>query len=201
MHRRTGRRGKNSQVPLNRELAGGAVVLAAGGSRRFGSDKRHHALPGGGTMLEATLAAYQGVFDTVFLVLRPEDEAWATALAGVRPVYAPDSVLGMGHSLAAGVRAARRLDFLFVALADMPYIRTATLDRLQRAMTAAEAIVQPIHRGTPGHPVGFGSAYFDELQRLTGDTGAREVINAHQEKRTLIQVEDAGVLVDIDRPP
>ena len=186
---------------MRRELAGGTVILAAGISTRFGSDKRHHALAGGGTMLEVTLAVHQRVFDEIFLVLRPEDEAWADDLTGVQPVYASKSPLGMGHSLAAGVRAARHLDFLFVALADMPHIQAATLLRLKRAVAGSESIVQPVHHGMPGHPVGFGSDYFDELERLAGDRGARRVVDAHRANTIRIEVDDAGVLEDIDVPP
>jgi len=96
-------------------LTGGAVILAAGNSRRFGSDKRHYPLLPGRTMLETSLARYQEVFERVFVVLRPDDKAWAHRLTDARIVYAEDAALGMGHSLAAGVKAAQHLDYLFVA--------------------------------------------------------------------------------------
>ncbi|MCY4565494.1 MAG: NTP transferase domain-containing protein, partial [Gammaproteobacteria bacterium] len=62
------------------KLAGGAVILAAGASSRFGSDKRRFALADGRTMLETALATYQTAFDEIFLVLKPIDEAWASPL-------------------------------------------------------------------------------------------------------------------------
>ncbi len=179
----------------------GAVVLAAGRSTRFGSDKRHHLLSSGHTLLETTLATFQGVFDEIYLVLRPGDETWAHRVTGVRRVYAAASYLGMGHSLAAGVRAARHLDYLFIALADMPHIQAATLRRLQQALDDPLAIVHPVHRGRQGHPVGFGNVYFHELERVTGDHGAREVLRAHGERVLPVEVDDAGVLQDIDLPP
>ena len=185
---------------MTHSLAGGAVILAAGESTRFGSDKRNFRLAGGRTMLEVTLAAYQGAFDEIFLVLKPADEAWAHRLAALRPVYASDAALGMGHSLAAGVRAGRRLDFLFIALADMPHVQATTLNRLKYAMAGAASIVQPDYRGTPGHPVGFGSAYFGELERLTGDAGAKRVVAAHSDRIVRIDVDDPGVLQDFDVP-
>ena len=186
---------------MTKTSAGGAVILAAGGSTRFGSDKRHYLLAGKRTVLETTLTAYQHVFDEIYLVLKPDDKRWARYPATVKTVYAPDSALGMGHSLAAGIRAARHLGFLFVALADMPHVLPATLRRLVDAMTGTRCIVQPVYLGTPGHPVGFGSAYFDELERLSGDIGARQVPAAHPDQITRLEVSDAGVVDDIDVPP
>ena len=177
------------------------MILAAGESRRFGSDKREFPMADGRTMLATTLAAYRDAFDAVFLVLKPADASHLSVPGGVRPVYAPDSALGMGHSLAAGVRAGRHLDFLFVALADMPDIRAKTLNRLRAAMDGTASIVQPVYRGRPGHPVGFGSVHFDALESLTGDIGAKGVVAANGDRTRRIDVDDPGVLTDFDIPP
>ena len=184
-----------------RAPSGAVLILAAGRSRRFGSDKRQHRLADGRTLLETTLAAYRAVFPQPMVVLRPEDAAWAAGLSGAIPVYAQDADLGMAHSLAAGVRAARRRDFLFIALGDMPRIQPATLRRLQAAMTGPERIVRPVHRGAPGHPVGFGQAHYAALERLTGDQGAKSILQARREKILAIPVDDPGVLQDIDAVP
>ena len=186
---------------MESNLSGGAVVLAAGASTRFGSDKRHHRLADGRTLFEATLAVYQCVFDNIFIVLKPADETWARRHTDVQPVYAPESALGMGHSLAAGVQAARHLDFLFIALADMPHVRAATLTRLNDAMAGTKSIVQPVYRGVPGHPVGFGRSYFGELARLTGDSGARRIVDTHIDRVARIELNDAGIVQDIDVLP
>ena len=181
----------------------------------------------GRTMLETTLAAYREVFDAIFLVLKAADESSNSCAppsgprgnagtapqvparkAGetpgtnaIQPVYAADAALGMAHSLAAGVRAGRQLDFLFIALADMPNVRAKTLHRLKHAVAGTEFIVQPAYHGTPGHPVGFGSLYFRELESLTGDIGAKRVVAAHHDRTVRIDVDDPGVLMDIDTPP
>ncbi len=184
-----------------KSLQGALVVLAAGEATRFGSDKRRFPLIGGRTMLEVTLTTYQGVFDQLFLVLKPSDRPWARHLTGGRAVYAKDAALGMGHSLAAGVEAARQHDYLFVALADMPHVQTATLKKLRRALTGPQCIVLPDFQGEPGHPVGFGSAYFSELQALTGDVGAKSVLARHADRVVHVAVEDPGVVQDVDVPP
>jgi molybdenum cofactor cytidylyltransferase len=62
-------------------------------------------------------------------------------------------------------------------------------------------IVVPMHSDTPGHPVGFSREFFAELIALTGDRGARSVIDAHREAVRTIGVDDPGVVTDIDHPP
>ena len=88
--------------------SGGALLLAAGFSRRFGSDKRRQQLPDGRTLLEATVMRYSEVFRDICVVLRTEDEVLARTVRGLpgnpEIAIAEDAELGMGHSLAAGMR-------------------------------------------------------------------------------------------------
>jgi len=184
---------------------GGALILAAGFARRFGSDKRRHALPDGDTLLDATLRRYAEVFVHVAVVIREGEDDLAAALRAVCPdvriVIAADAALGMGHSLAAGIRAvADDWSWVAVALGDMPWVRAATLSTLVHAFGAldGEAVLQPVVGDRTGHPVLFGSACFGELARLTGDTGARAVLERHPVHRLV--VDDPGIFQDLDRP-
>lgn len=187
---------------------GAVVLLAAGRSRRYGADKRQHRLPDGRTLLDHSLALYAGAFDRCFLVLRPDDpEPTPPAdLAGsIEIVRAADADQGMGHSLAAGAAAAAPGTYLFVALADMPWVEPATLQVLRAALEQAlesspDVIVQPVHAGRPGHPVGFAGRCRDALATLTGDVGARGVLERFPALRITVAVDDPGVLRDLDRP-
>jgi len=192
----------------------GAILLGAGFSRRFGSDKRQHrvTLPDGSAapMLAATAAIYVEAFDETVVVLRAEDDALRTALGHLphlRTVVAARATLGMGHSLAAGIRAAAGWDYAFVGLGDMPFVSLATLTLLRGAMEDGLGrgnrglIVMPVHAGRPGHPVGFAATYFPALATLTGDAGAREVVTGAAGEVLRLEVSDAGVLQDLDEPP
>ncbi len=178
-----------------------AVILAAGFARRFGSDKRQWSMPDGRTLLESTLARYQDGFGSVFLVLRPEDSEWVRGLGGCTKVFAADAHLGMGHSLAAGIAAARDFDGVFIALGDMPWVEASTLEELRRRLNDRGAIVRPFHDGTPGHPVGFGQAHFGALMKLSGDEGAKVVLDQNRQRIVAIDVADVGVIRDLDVPP
>ena len=57
----------------------------------------------------------------------------------------------------------------------------------------------PRYQGKRGHPAGFGPTYRGDLLGLSGDTGAKALIDAAGDIRW-IDVEDAGILADVDAP-
>ena len=187
----------------------GAIVLAAGFGRRFGSDKRLAAL-NGKSVAETTLTAYASVFAHLRVVLRPEDEALAERLATFAEViFAEQAHFGMGHSLASGI-AGVGWNWAFIGLADMPYVQTTTLRRLiQTASTSKRLIVRPhclpdktqsAQQPPHGHPIGFHRTLFPELEALIGDQGARDVLKNRLADIQEIPVDDPGVSRDIDQP-
>jgi molybdenum cofactor cytidylyltransferase len=110
---------------------------------------------------------------------------------------------GLGASLAAAVSASRDAAGWLVALGDMPFISPATIAAVKRALEKGAAIAAPRLRGADGsrgHPVGFSMAMAAELESLDGDEGARSVIQRHRGRVVLIDVDDAGILSDIDTP-
>jgi len=187
----------------------GAIVLAAGSSRRFGGDKRKATLPNGKMVIQQSIETVLACFDEVTLVLRCDDNEFSAELSTLlnnpklNIFQAPDSALGMGHSLGNAIREVNNWDGVFVFLADMPHLQHATISQLQETFTTNQAndpIVVSTLDGQFGHPVGFAASYFDELAALTGDKGAKPVMNANAKKVIEVAVDDPGVLKDIDSP-
>ena len=86
-----------------------------------------------------------------------------------------------------------------VMLGDMPWIQPATCQALGHAASASR-IVRPRHTGQAGHPVLFGRQFWPELAHLRGDRGAREVLKTHADSCDFIDVDDPGIVLDIDVP-
>jgi molybdenum cofactor cytidylyltransferase len=117
---------------------------------------------------------------------------------GARVIECDDAAEGMGRSLSCGVRANAYADAWIIALGDMPALRIETIAAVARALQQGAAIAIPMLDGQRGHPVGFAARYGAELSDLRGDAGARSVLRAHATDVTEVQVDDPGVLADVD---
>jgi len=183
------------------------ILLAAGYSKRFGSNKLLQALPPGSPEagVPIALASARRLLEALpdaIAVVRPRAQKLATQLrnAGCNTVVCKGAAEGMGTSLAAGVRAAADAEGWVVALADMPFIRPETIRSVVRALEGGAGIAAPAYHGQRGHPVGFARSYFEELSALSGDQGARELLQRHAASVSLCETDDPGVLRDIDKP-
>jgi len=178
-----------------------AILLAAGAGARFGGGKLLHPLEDGIAIAAHAARHLLAAGLEVTAVVRPGDFPVAELLEqeGCMVTYCPEAAQGMGFSLAHGVGVTRDAGGWIVALADMPRIKPETIKRVAEALTAGADIVAPAHQGDRGHPVGFSQRFRHELQALTGDSGARAVVQRNQALVRLIEGDDPGVLLDIDR--
>ena len=81
----------------------------------------------------------------------------------------------------------------------MPFIRPDTIRIVAKALQDGVAIAAPSFEGKRGHPVGFARRFYDELSSLHGDDGARQFLKQHPELTKLFEVDDPGVVRDIDK--
>jgi molybdenum cofactor cytidylyltransferase len=181
-----------------------SVVLAAGSGSRFGGGKLLAAW-GAGVLLEGALAAaFAAPTRSVTVVIGADAEAVAAAARSFDPrvlvVHATDYAEGMGASLRAGVASLPAdADGAFVFLGDMPRVPTAVLRRMADAVIAGAEAAAPVFEGRRGNPVLLRRSLFPSLLALTGDAGARGVLQGLGDQLALIESPDAGVLFDVDR--
>ena len=127
------------------------------------------------------------------------------ALAGraVRFAHASDFADGLSASLRAGLDAlSPDVDGALVCLGDMPLVPSATLDRLIEAFDPEEgrAIAVPTAAGCAGNPVLWAAEFFSEMRGLTGDAGARRLLDRHADRIVEVATEGDAVLRDFDTP-
>ncbi|MCC7325640.1 MAG: nucleotidyltransferase family protein [Burkholderiales bacterium] len=185
------------------------ILLAAGKGTRFGNAKLlaplaepSHGVSGGAALGVAAAMHLMAALNEVVAVVRPGDVLLQQALAetGARTVVCERADEGMGASLACAVAECADADGWLVALADMPWIAPATIAAVADALGDGAEIAAPSYRGERGHPVGFARPYGALLRELTGDEGARSLLAARRWALRLVEVDDAGVLLDVDRP-
>ena len=197
--------------PLPRDLAVpraprvAALVLAAGRSKRMGRNKLLTPVEGGPLALRAIDAALASQAGPVIVVLGHESERVRSAIGerAVRLVEAPDYAEGLSASLKAGLAALPdRIDAVIVCLADMPRVSAPIIDRLIAAFNPAEGrrICVPIHKGQRGNPVLWDLAYVPEMATLTGDRGAKPLLERHADVVCEVEMTDDAVLLDLDTP-
>jgi molybdenum cofactor cytidylyltransferase len=143
-----------------------------------------------------------GALSETLAVLRSEDTALAAQLraVGMRIVECANADDGMGASLACGVAAAPGADGWIIVLADMPWIAPATIAAVAAAIAAGAGIAAPAYRGERGHPVGFARRHLAALCALSGDSGARVLVDAYHDQLVLIDTDDPQVVRDVDVP-
>jgi len=176
------------------------ILLAAGKSQRFNSNKLLHPIINNTSMLLVVAKKLAGVLPGSIVVISPTLKTYTTQLKqlGLQVVINEQAALGMGSSIACGVRASKDASGWLITLADMPYIKTETLTLLANRLTEGAHMVAPQYKQQRGHPVGFCHAYINELLALNEDIGARTIIKSNQEKLTLVLTDDEGVVRDID---
>jgi molybdenum cofactor cytidylyltransferase len=184
----------------DRKLISG-ILLAAGAGKRFGGEKLVHPLEDGVAISAHAARNLLAATSDVIAVVRWGDFPLYEMLEqeGCQVTMFKDAARGMGASLAHAVAQARGADGWVIALADMPRIAPATIQRVIAALEEGALIAAPVRKGERGHPVGFGATLRDELLALSGDEGARAVLDRHRDAVKLIECDDPGILLDIDR--
>jgi molybdenum cofactor cytidylyltransferase len=190
-------------VPSRPHIA--AIVLAAGQSRRMGRNKLLIEIDGAALVERAVDAALASEAAPVIVVLGHQADALKSRLAdrNVVTVENPDYAEGLSTSLKRGLAAVPEAsDGAVICLGDMPGVGPRLIDRLIAAFSPVEGreIVLPMRGVRRGNPVLWSRRFFAELQEITGDTGAKNVIGAWPEYVVEIEAEDDGVLIDLDTP-
>ena len=183
----------------------GLVILAAGASRRMGSPKQLIEIDGRPLLVRAIEAALAAPVWPVVVVLG------ANAVA-IRPVIGHLPVLvienpawseGMAASIREGVATLRQfsrtLDAAVLALCDQPGFSAATVESLLAAHRATgRGIVAARYSGRLGAPALFAREHFAALTALTGEEGARDLLNADPARVAAVELPELAR--DLDNP-
>ncbi|MGH8772846.1 MAG: nucleotidyltransferase family protein [Burkholderiales bacterium] len=176
------------------------ILLAAGASSRFGSNKLLHPLSDGTPIAIAAARNLKHAVAHALAVVPRADDVLAQRLQaeGLEIAVCDSAAAGMGHSLACGVAAASDAQGWLITLADMPFVSPETLRIVVCHLEAGATIAAPSFNGQRGHPVGFGRSLYAELLALDGDSGARILLTRHASEVKLFECDDNGICRDID---
>lgn len=183
----------------NERVAG--IVLAAGRSRRMGAPKPLLTVEGR-TFVRAAVETLRGggCGSVVVVVAGPEAGAEASDAGAVMVEGRPDAE--QVDSLRTALEhVAAEIAAVLVLPVDHPLVRTTTVRELITASGMdPDAVIRPVYRGRPGHPTLFPRAFWTALRDPALLRGARSVVESPGTRTVDVDVDDPGVVADIDTP-
>jgi molybdenum cofactor cytidylyltransferase len=180
------------------------IVLAAGRSTRMGQPKALLEAEPGVTFLERAIRILREAGCRYVIAVINEEDDWTARLADVAGgavVVNDDADSEQIDSVRLGIaHLPDDSDATLVLPVDIPGVKPDTVDALIREFERTRAtVVLPRYQGRAGHPVLFARAIYGELMAEL-PSGAESIVEAHAADRREVEVDDPGILVDVDQP-
>lgn len=177
------------------------ILLAAGNSRRFGSNKLLYSLEGK-RMFEYVVDELEKIpsdtFSKKIVVTQYDEVGDYTQALGYTVVNNPDSSSGISSSLRLGLKQYEADAYMFL-VADQPYLKHETVLGLLECFLQSDKNMGSVIAGKkPGNPTIFSNYYRNELLQLTGDQGGRKVMKQYPDDVVYYNVDEEKELQDID---
>lgn len=181
-----------------------ALILAAGRAKRMGQLKQ--ILPWGkDILLGHTINLYQEAgMELILVVVGYQKEQVMERLANRDVIWVENNAYleGMSSSIKAGLNALPKgVEAILLALGDLPLIKPKTIKKMINLFHQKRpSIIVPTFHGKTGHPVLLAKELFPELYALSGDIGARNIIKENPHLVCYLEIDDPGILRDVDEP-
>lgn len=178
-----------------------AIVPAAGKGERFGGAKLLADVRGEPLLNHTIRCLLDGGVGRVVVVVPPVSAMMVPLLADARVKTAvnPDPDRGMFSSIQAGASGAVG-DLLLILPGDMPFVRPATVTALLEAAQETGLAVSPRHQGRRGHPLALPGRLRAAILAAKATMTLSDVLAADGIARIEIDVDDPGILKDVDEP-
>lgn len=180
------------------------LVLAAGLSSRMGTNKLLLEV-NGSAIIEKTVAILLGTAVSGVSIVLGSCSNEIRRLLDKYPInfiYNSNYKSGMSYSIKSGIDAMMEridIDAVLIMLGDMPLIDSSTVNRLiEEYENNCSLIIVPRYNGRSGHPVLFSREMFESILEIKGDNGAREVVNKFLDQVLFVDVDDSGIIIDLD---
>ena len=185
---------------MSASLSVAGLILAAGESRRMGFPKALLRY-GEETFLDRLAGLFAARCSPVIVVLGAEaDRIRVNEHPAATFVVNPDWARGQTTSMQCGLRAVPpEADGVLFTLVDHPAVAPATIDALLAGPRAALLRV-PRYHGRRGHPIWFSRDIITEFLELAETGAARDVVRGHAAQTEFLDLDDPGILADIDDP-
>ena len=182
------------------------ILLAAGASRRMGSQNKLLSDLNGKTMIEVVATELiNSKLSHIIVVTGHESEKIKAALTSLdlNFIHNHEYQRGLSTSLKTALEIIPKdTDGIIVCLGDMPLIKAMHIDKLIDAFNPIEgnSICVPVYGRKRGNPIVWSNEYLTQIRSIDGDIGAKNILDEHIEQITEVPMEENAVLFDIDTP-
>ncbi len=187
----------------------GIIYMAAGNSRRFGTNKLLYPLNGKELFRHClerirTVCAEFPEMELFVVSQYREILEYISEEETLHPVYSPDSSKGISYTIRAGLDGVRRrmpdCGGVVFFTADQPFLKKETIRRFLLEVSAEHPEFASIRfEGQPGSPTYFSKEHFSELLRLEGDAGGRKVMKRYLDQIRYVEAAERMELYDVDK--
>lgn len=184
---------------MNKKLC--AILLAAGNSSRFGSNKLLYPI-NNQPMYQHTVNLIKKLQPEQIIIVTKYPEIIQKIDPNISLVINHATHLGQSHSMHLGLQTSldkkSPIDGYLFTVCDQPYLSFNSLKKLYTTWQKKDGICTLSYQGKRGNPVIFSHQYLHELLTIKGDQGGRAIIKHHLDDLTLVEVNSAYELIDID---
>ena len=184
------------------------IMLAAGNSRRFGSNKLLYEIDGKPmyrhileklTVVAEKTEKQSSSYKEITVVTQYDEIEQEARKSGAHVYRNPHPDEGISSSLRIGLKANLDMDACLFTVSDQPWLTAETIFRLiELQETTGKGIACVSWDGKLGNPCIFTRKYYEELLSITGDRGGKSVITAHRDDTAVLKVKDEKELTDMD---
>jgi len=186
----------------------GAIILAAGMSKRMGKPKLLLPLKGAPLIYYPISLALRNQLIPVGVIAGQymnEIQKEMNELTNITYIYNPQFESGMASSLKLGIQAVdKQVDAVMIFLGDQPFVPDVVIEALLKEYELNKEngvhIIRPCYDGELGHPILFDKRLFNEFDEITGDEGGRSIIKANKDRLKIIDFPNRQWGLDIDTP-
>ena len=186
----------------------GAVILAAGMSKRMGKPKLLLPVNGEPILYYSISLALQQKLNPIVVIAGKYMKNIEKVIVGnehVTYLYNPDYESGMASSLKLGIEAlSGQVDAVMIFLGDQPFVPNEVAQTLikeyENTKDKGVRIVRPRYRGELGHPILFDGSLLEHFKHIKGDEGGRSIISKHKKHLEIIDFSEFYWGIDVDTP-
>lgn len=180
-----------------------AILLAAGNSSRFGSNKLLYTLKNK-PMYQYNLELIQQLQPQEIILVTKYPEIIKKIGPNIHIIINNDTHLGQSHSMKLAlnylIAQKRYYDGYLFSVCDQPYLQLSSLINLSNTWQIKGNICALATKNKRGNPIIFSQKYLQDLLSITGDTGGRSILHKYPNDITLVETTSSRELIDIDTP-